>query len=288
LGHESPIRYLAISPQGDVLASGSEDGKIVLWETSTGNILGTLTSHQSLIRALAFSSDGKKLLSVDRDQLLKLWDVPHQREIQSLFSKSDGVNRLAFLPGDEGIIASIGSAQICLWKIEGEQINPEPVKTFLGYERHCNSTAFAQGRIALGSTDGNIVHKKMVKFQPELDELIHCFKVAVHEITMSSDGQRLLAVNQENEFKIWNLTDNKQLSTWKGRSARLTALALNAAGNRALASFDNGEIVLWDDTGKELRSWKFRSLATDLIFSPVAAHAYSSTGNGVLFQLDLP
>jgi WD40 repeat protein len=287
-GHEYPIRYLALSPKGDQLASGSEDGKIILWDARTGNELGTLSNHLSPIRALAYSSDGGKLISADREQTIKLWDTNTRRELQSFTSQSEDIKRLGFLENDAGILAAIGSSNITLWKFEGPQLKTTPLKSFLGYERHCNSTAFAKGRVALGSTDGNIVHKKIVDFKPDLDELIKSFSVAVSEITLSADSSRLLAVNQENDFKIWNLTDNRLISTWKGRASRLSALAMSADGKLSLASYENGEIILWDDAGKELRSWKFRGLANDIIIKPDGKHAFAGMASGVIFQLDLP
>jgi WD40 repeat protein len=287
-GHEYPVRYLAMSPQGDRLASGSEDGKIILWDTVTGNDVTTLNSHLSPIRALAFSNDGKKLVSADREQIIKLWDVATSKELQSFISKISGINRLGFLQKDRGIFASIGSSTIAAWQFEGALLKPEPVLNVLGYERHCNSVAFAQDRVALGSTDGIVIHKKIVQFKPDADEIIKSFSVAVSDVTMSSNGNRLLAINQDNEFKIWNLEDKKLIETWKGRPAKLTALAMNTTGDRVLASFDSGEIVLWNDAGKELRTWKFRSITSDIIFTPNGKQAYAGMSNGVIFQLDLP
>lgn len=288
-GHDQPIRYLAITPLGDRLASGSEEGKIILWDTATGNDVATLSSHQSAIKAMSFSNDGKKLASADRDLFIKLWEVPEAKEIQSLKSVSDSINRLAFLVQDRGIIASTGSSNVSLWSFEGKQLKPEPALTFLGYERHCNSVAFAQDRVALGSTDGIVKFWKLSDFKQDSDEQLRAYPVAVHELTMSADGKRALTSNQENEFKLWNTETKKQVTSWKARPAKLSCLALHAKGELAIAGFETGEVVLWDaNTGKELRSWKFRSLIHDIILSPSSKHGFAGTSHGVIYQLDLP
>ncbi|HQR09341.1 MAG TPA: hypothetical protein PLN21_21145 [Gemmatales bacterium] len=287
-GHEHPIRYLAISPQGDRLASGSEEGKIILWDTATGNDLATLGSHQSAIKAMSFSNDGKKLVSADRDLWIKLWEVPEARETQSLKSASDSINRIAFLGKDRGIVASTGSSNISLWAFEGKFLKTEPALTFLGYERHCNSVAFAQDRAALGSTDGVVKFWKLSDFKQDSDEQLRAYTVAVHELTLSADGKQALTSNQENEFKLWNTDDKKQINSWKTRPAKLSCLALHAKGELVVAGFETGEVVLWDARGKELRSWKFRCLINDLILSPTSKHGYAGTSNGVIYQLDLP
>lgn len=288
-GHEHPIRYLAISPQGDRLASGSEEGKIILWDTVTGNDLATFSSHQSPIKAMSFSNDGKKLVSADRNKYIKLWDVVEGRETQSWESKSDEINRITFLNQDRGIAASIGSSNISLWTFDGKQLKTEPALSFLGYERHCSSVAFAQDRVALGSTDGVVKFWKLNQFKQDSDEQLRAYNVAVNELTFSADGKTSLTSNQENEFKLWNTDNKKQISSWKTRPAKLSALALHAKGELVIAGFETGEVVLWDaKTGKELRSWKFRCLINDLILSPTVKHAYVGTSNGVIYQLDLP
>lgn len=288
-GHEHPIRYLAISSNGERLASGSEEGKIILWDAATGNELASLNGHQSAIKALSFSHDSKRLISADRDVVVKLWDVDAAKELQSLQSKSDGINRLAFLAGDRGIAASIGASNISLWAFDQKQLKPEPALTFLGYERHCNSVAFAVDRVALGATDGIVKLWKLNQFKHETDESIKAYPVAVLELTLSTDGKRLLTCNQENEFKLWNIDDKKLLHTWQTRPHRLSAFALNPQGDLAMAAFDNGEVVLWNATnGKELRTWKFHGPMTDLIFSPDNKHAYSASSHFVIYQLDLP
>lgn len=289
-GHDQPISYLAISPRGDLLASGSDEGKIILWDTATGDEQASFSSHMQSIKTVCFSNDGKQLISADREQNIKLWEVATKREKQSIKSNLDGgIYRLAFLRDDRGIIGATTLSKIPLWSLEQRLLKPEPEITFSGSDRSCNGVAFAQDRLALGSTDGKVKLWKINQFKNESDDELQAYTVAVHELTMSGDGKKLLTTNQENEFKLWNLDDKKQIHAWTARPAKLQALALNVAGDRVLASFETGEIVLWDAvTGRELRTWKFRTQMNDLIFSPTAKQAYAGSSHGVIYQLELP
>lgn len=288
-GHDQPINYLAMTFAGDLLASGSDEGRILLWNPETGEEQGSMSNHQVGIKALAFSNDGKRLVSADRDLYLKLWEVPARREVQSFLCKSDGIHRLAFLQGDRGVIGSTGSSNVAAWKLEERLLTPEPALSFLGYERHCNAVTFARDRVAMGSTDGKVKLWKINGLKNESDAELQAYQVAVHELTLSSDGKRLLTTNQENEFKLWDLENRKQVHSWTARPAKLRALAMDATGTRVLAAFENNEIVLWDTaTGRELRSWKFLIPMNDLIFSPRAKQAFAASAHGVLYRLDLP
>ncbi|HEY9703983.1 MAG TPA: serine/threonine-protein kinase, partial [Allocoleopsis sp.] len=62
------IRTLAFTPDSTILASGSEDNTIKLWNLSTGNEMRTLTNHTHFIRSIIFTPDGKKLISASDDR----------------------------------------------------------------------------------------------------------------------------------------------------------------------------------------------------------------------------
>jgi WD40 repeat protein len=70
---------LAVSPDGKMLASGSEDHYIVLSDAFTRAELARWQAHEAGVTALTFSSDGATLVSGASDGTLKLWDLPRIR-----------------------------------------------------------------------------------------------------------------------------------------------------------------------------------------------------------------
>jgi COMPASS component SWD3 len=65
---------VAFSPDGRLLASGSED-TVKLWDVETGQEVRTLRGHTDWVRSVAFSPDGRLLASGSQDGTVKLWDV---------------------------------------------------------------------------------------------------------------------------------------------------------------------------------------------------------------------
>jgi len=82
---------VAISPDGQTLASGSDDKTIKLWNLKTGDLLHTLTGHESYVLSVAISADGQTLASGSADKAIKLWEkqlTPIQITQDALQNKS--------------------------------------------------------------------------------------------------------------------------------------------------------------------------------------------------------
>src|SRR5262245_21769921 len=92
IGHATPARCLAFSPDGTLLASAAYDGLVLLWDTATGSLLRRLVHdpyHDTapprypasclhgisrIVRSIAFSPDGRRLASAHEDGIA-LWDT---------------------------------------------------------------------------------------------------------------------------------------------------------------------------------------------------------------------
>jgi len=67
---------VAFSPDGQMLATASEDGTVKLWRVSDGTQIGSdLSAHEGAMYGLAFSPDGRTLGTVGANGAVRLWDL---------------------------------------------------------------------------------------------------------------------------------------------------------------------------------------------------------------------
>ena len=83
------VECLAYRPDGKQLASGPRYGRIILWDSATGNKQHTLKGREGLVKFLAYSPDGKQLATASYNSSIFLWDPQSGKIIHKLKGDTD-------------------------------------------------------------------------------------------------------------------------------------------------------------------------------------------------------
>jgi WD40 repeat protein len=142
-----------------MIASGSDDQTVRLWDTSTGAQIGdALVGHSRFVTCLVFSPDGRMIASGDGDGTVRLWDESTGAQIgDALTGHSRSVNCLGFSPDGRMITSGSFDQTVWLWDTStGAQIGDAlPV---MGHSNFVNYLAFSPngGMITFSSDDDTI------------------------------------------------------------------------------------------------------------------------------------
>ena len=104
IGHSDQVSSVAFSSDGKLLASGSWEGTVRLWNVASGDCVAILAGHTDRVNAVAFSTDGCTIASGADDRTVRVWDASSHRCVTILGTRG-AVKSIAFSP-DGTLLAS--------------------------------------------------------------------------------------------------------------------------------------------------------------------------------------
>ncbi|OQA35661.1 MAG: WD domain, G-beta repeat [Candidatus Dependentiae bacterium ADurb.Bin331] len=114
-GHEDMVRVVNYSPDGNRLISGSDDGKILLWNTIDGKLVHQLIKHTDWIRALNYDRFGNRIVSASDDRTAGIWDAHSGKIIHQLKAHKAGVLDAKFNESGDLVATAGADYKIGLW-----------------------------------------------------------------------------------------------------------------------------------------------------------------------------
>jgi WD40 repeat protein len=113
-GHTGYVFSVAYSAAGDLIATGSADGTVRLWDARTLAAAGVLP-HGGTVFCVRFSPDGRRLAAACGDNTIRLWDVPTRDEVAELRGHEDYVHGVAFSPDGTRLASCSGDFTVRVW-----------------------------------------------------------------------------------------------------------------------------------------------------------------------------
>jgi len=251
VGHSGAVWAIATSPLGDVLASGSFDKTIKIWNQKTGELIRTLSGHSDSVRAIAISQDGSLLASGSSDTTIKIWNLQTGELIRTLSGHRGAIWAVSISPDGKTLVSGAYDGDIKIWNLQtGELLNlPE-------HDDSVWSLAISPDGKTLvsGAYDGDI---KIWDLQTR--ELLYTLpekhSEAVRSIAISSDGKTLVSGSWDKTVKVWDLQTGRLLHTLSGHSDRVVSVAVDPTNQIIASSSIDRTIKLWDlKTGQLIRT----------------------------------
>ncbi|MBN2534111.1 MAG: caspase family protein [Spirochaetales bacterium] len=266
-GHNDVATCVAVSPDSEVVVSGSKNGEIIIWNLKEKHSFVIIGSTAS-INDIAFSPDGKLFATVsgafavgDEDETVKLW-TRDGRLLNVMKGHIDSVMEVVF--DDEGRIIASGSKDgtVKLWSLDGKLI-----RTFEGNWNFLHACAWSPDGniIATGSNEDRI---NLWERTGSLYRSITPDSRYVGALDYSPDGKILASGSGDGTIRLWD-REGRPLTSFNAHKTGIIDLRISPDGSMIVSSGFDSTLCLWDMTGKLIKDFgKFESALDAIGFTP--------------------
>ncbi|CAL9516873.1 WD40 repeat domain-containing protein [Streptomyces sp. enrichment culture] len=255
-----PVTRAVFSPQGSVLAAGSDDGTVRLWvdPTQSSNEPPVILpmredgEYGGAVNDVAFSPDGRILAVASSTSMVRIWDisVPEHPRALAAPSRPYAVTRLAF--ASHGNVLAVGSTDgtVKLWdmadpedpqEIDGGLVEADAPVTALAFSEHKGSLAVGNSRGAVQLWDISDAEGPR-----KVDSAVAVGYT--NDLSFNTPGYTLAASNSDGTVRLWenisNLTSPRLLSR-PSSQGELSSVTFSDSDDTLAVTGTDGTVQIW-------------------------------------------
>ncbi|MDE0634951.1 MAG: lamin tail domain-containing protein [Candidatus Poribacteria bacterium] len=292
--HTDVVRSLAFSPDGQILASGSFDNTVKLWNIAAGTNIATF-KHTRPVNTVRFSSDGQTLAS-GGDDGIHLWDMTTRKIITTLDHEVTYYS-VSFSPDGQTLAAASSRwSDLQLWDLTTERSIDMQIHegNRPDYPRSVSFSSDGQ-TLASGSWYGevklwDVAAKRNIATLDTGAGKDSIYAYPVHSMSFSPDGQTLAtggSADGSGEVKLWDVAAKRNIATLK-TDWEVLSVSFSPDGQTLATAEGSALVKLWDiATASEIVDLPHTSPVYSVAFSPNGTTLASGTSDGTIKLWDV-
>lgn len=240
-GHDKGIRRLAWSPNGELLASASDDGTTRVWTDGKGESLCILEQRGAVFN-LAFSPlDGTRLATAGSDGTVHVWRRDDWSLEHKKITHAAPIWGIAFSPDGKLIATGSDDRNVCLW----DATSGDLIRYLDGHSDQVWAVAFSHDgkRLASSCADGTL--RLWSVADGTLENQLKGHSGAILTVKFSPDDSLLASASQDTSIRIWNIGTAQFQFILEGHTREVEAVDFSWDGRLLASKSVDGTIRIW-------------------------------------------
>jgi len=281
-----PARSVSLSPDGKLLAVGSDSGPIKLLDPATGKTIRELElkSHPWQV---AFSPDGKHLAAICWSECaIRLWDVAAGRPLHSESGHRAPINALSLSADGKRLASASRDGAIKVWDLPGrKEVHGIRTSSLTGIALSPDGKVLAAGMNQ--GTGGPAVRVWDLTTAKEIRQLMK-LEQWVGNLCFSPDGKTLATASQNGTVRFWDATAGQEFRQLLGKVGPVPGITFSPDGRLLATAGNDGRVRIWEaSSGEELCQFEHRGSAFSVGFSSDGRRLISGAGDDTVRLWDL-
>jgi WD40 repeat protein len=242
----------ALNKNGRLLATAAANGKVHVWELTSGREFEIALPPSNSLLAICFHADGRSIFVGGRDGLVQSWDLGNGQRIGEPLAHKQAVMALAVSPDGKRIVVGCWDRSAHLWDLEGRR----RLMGFL-HQNPVSAVAFSQDGLLL-ATGGIGKSIRISNASGKYDQRLSLAHPAeVNAVVFSNRGSALATGCEDGAARLWDreigkqigpalfhdLTPSKRGDQWQAGHPR--SIAFSQDGTRLLSIGDDHNLRIW-------------------------------------------
>ncbi len=260
-------RTLAFSPDERLLATGSLDGTIKLWDVVSGALLWT-GWHTGLVEGLAFAPDGQRLASCGDDATIRLWDAISGANVETIAAQG-AVFSVAWNCDGTHLAIACFDGRIQLWELQGTQPATH-VQTLSGHTHWVLGLAFAPDGTQLASASWDRTVRVWDVASGRCLHTLEGHTDHVYTVAWSPDGRTVASGGFDDAIWLWDVERGSYRMVLHGHTDHVYSIAFTPDSRLLLSGSEDKTLRVWDvESGQCVRVIQSYAVALyDVTWSP--------------------
>lgn len=281
---DSSVTKVACSPDGEWLAVGLHDGRILVYDTQSLSLNSEFVEHDERISLLVFSPDATRLFSGGHDRVLRLWDIAKGRQLGRDMNMDTGVVSGRFNAAGDRVYTGAYDFTARAWDaFTGEPLTPPmPHKTVISAVDLDESGRY----FATGSSDATV--QLWDALTGERLSTVFRHDHYVKDVRFIPGGNKLVSASGDSTVRVWDWLTGESFSEPLYHATEVSYLALTRDGRTMATADRNGMVRIVNiDHARGVRRWSGGEWVDDVVFTPSGDRLLIGTKEGTVGFIDL-